>query len=82
MKDKKGITITRTFQNFLDKFGWKPKKIWVDKGSGEFYNRSMKSSLQYNDIAMYLTRNEGKYVVSERFIRTLKNKIYKNMISI
>ena len=81
MKDKKGITIISTFQNFLDKFGWKPKKIWADKGSGEFYNRSMKSSLQYNDIAMYLTRNEGKYVVSERFIRTLKNKIYKNMTS-
>ena len=31
---------------------------------------------------MYSTHNEGKYVVAERFIRTLKNKIYKYMTSI
>ena len=28
---------------------------------------------------MYLTHNEGKSVVAERFIRTSKNKIYKYM---
>ena len=28
---------------------------------------------------MYSTYNEGKSVVAERFIRTLKNKIYKHM---
>ena len=28
---------------------------------------------------MYSTYNEGKFVVAERFIRTLKNKIYKHM---
>ena len=32
-----------------------------------------------NDIVMYSTNNEGKYVIAERFIRTLKNKIYKYM---
>ena len=31
---------------------------------------------------MYSTNNEGKSVVSERFCRTLKNEIYKYMISI
>ena len=31
---------------------------------------------------MYSTHNEEKYVVTERFIRTLKNKIYKYMASI
>ena len=31
---------------------------------------------------MYSTHNEGKSVVAERFIRTLKSKIYKNMTSI
>ena len=30
---------------------------------------------------MYSTHNEGKSVVAERFIRTLKNKIYKYMTS-
>ena len=49
-------------------------KIWLDKGS-EFYNRSIKSFLQNNNIEMYSTYNEGKSVNAERFIRTLKNKI-------
>ena len=31
---------------------------------------------------MYSTHNEGKSVVAERFIRTIKNKIYKHMTSI
>ena len=31
---------------------------------------------------MYSTHNEGKSVVAERFIRTLKTKIYKYMTSI
>ena len=31
---------------------------------------------------MHSTSNEGKYVVAERFIRTLKNKIYEYMTSI
>ena len=65
----------------LKKSNRKPNKIWVDKGS-EFYNRSMKSWLEKNDIEMYLTHNEGKSVFAERFIRTTKNKIYKHMTSI
>ena len=31
---------------------------------------------------MYSTYNEGKSVAVERFIRTLKNKIYKHMITV
>ena len=31
---------------------------------------------------MYSTNNEGKSVIAERFIRTIKNKIYKYMTSI
>ena len=35
-----------------------------------------------NDIEMYSTHTEGQSVVAERYIRTLKNKIYKSMTSI
>ena len=59
----------------------KPNKIWVDKGS-EFYNSSFKKWLKDNDIEMYSIHNEGKSVVAERFIRTLKTKIYKYMTSV
>ena len=37
----------------------------------------MESFLQNNDIEMHSLHNEGESVVAERFIRTLKNKIYK-----
>ena len=42
----------------------------------------MKSWLEKNDTEMYLVHNEGKSVIAERFIRTLKNEIYKYMTSI
>ena len=42
----------------------------------------MKSWLEKNVIETYSTNNEGKSIVPERFIRTLKNKIYKYMTSI
>ena len=78
LKDKKGITITNVFQKILDGSNRKPNKVWVDKGS-EFGNRSKKSWLEKNDLKMYSTRNEGKSVAAERFIKTLKNKVYKYM---
>ena len=48
-KDKKGITITNAFQNFLNELNHKPNKIWVDKDI-EFYNSSMRSFLPNNDL--------------------------------
>ena len=42
----------------------------------------MRSWLEKNDMEMHSMHNEGKSVVTERFIRTLKNKIYKYMTSV
>ena len=82
LKDKKGVSIVTAFQSILKQSNRRtPNKIWVDKGS-EFYNVSLKKWLRDNDIVMYSTNNEGKSVVAERFIRTLKSKIYKHMTSI
>ena len=80
LKDKKGVSIVVAFQSILKQSNRKPNKIWVDKGS-EFFNTSFRKWLQDNDIVLYSTHNEGKSVVAERFIRTLKNKIYKYMTS-
>ena len=82
LKDKKCISIVKAFQIILKQSNSKrkPNKIWVDKGS-EFYNACFKKWLRDNDIVMYSTHNEGKSVVAERFIRTLKSKIYKYMTS-
>ena len=81
LKDKKGVSIANAFQSILDKSRRKPNKIWVDQGS-EFYNHNLKKWLANNEISMYSTYNEGKSVVTKRFIRTLKNKLYKHMATV
>ena len=78
LKDKKGISIVNGFNKIAKQSNRKPNKIWVDQG-GEFYNNVFKKWLSDHDIIMYSTFNEGKSVVAERFIRTLKNKLYKHM---
>ena len=78
LKDIKGISIVNAFNKIIKKSNRKPKKTWVDQG-GEFYNNVFEKWLSDNDINMYSTYNEGKSVVAERFIRTLKNKLYKHM---
>ena len=80
-KIKKALQLLMLFKKSLNESNCKPNKIWVDKGK-EFYNRSMKSFLQNNDIETFSTHNEGKSVIAERFITTLRNKIYKYMTSV
>ena len=77
LKDKKGISIVNAFNKIRKQSNRKPNKILVDQG-GEFYN-IFEKWLSDNDINMYSTYNEGKSVVAERFIRTLKNTLYKHM---
>ena len=85
MKDQKRTSIVNAFQKIISKGSEaeskgrrKPNKIWVDQGS-EFYNNSFKDFLKINIIKMHSTYNEGKSVVAERIIRTLKSKIFKHM---
>ena len=78
LKDKKGISVVNAFNEIIKQSNRKLNKIWVDQG-GEFYNNVFEKWLSDNDINMYSTYNEGKSVVAERFIRTVKNKLYKHM---
>ena len=80
IRDKKRTSIVNAFKNIISKER-KPNKIWVDQGR-EFYDNSFKDFLKTNNIEMYSTYNEGKFVVALRFIRTLKNKIFKDMTTI
>ena len=75
LKDKKGITITNSFHNILKESNRIDKGYnRVDKRS-EFYNNSFKKWLKDNNVEMHSIQNEGKCVIAERFIRTLKTKI-------
>ena len=77
---KRGISIVNVFQVIISK-GKKPNEIWVDQG-GEFYNNLFKRLLKINDIEMYSKYKEGKSVVAESFIRTLKSKMFKHITAV
>ena len=79
-KDKRRISIVNAFQKIFSKER-KPNKIWFDQG-GEIYNNLFQRFLKINNIEMYSTYNEGKSVVAERYIRPLKNDIFKHMIAV
>ena len=78
LKDKKRNSTVNAFNKIIKQSNRKPNKIWLDQG-GEFYNHNFKKWLSSNDVIMYSDFNEGKSVVAERFIRTLKYKLYKHM---
>ena len=69
------------FKNILKESNRKPNKICFDKGSESYYN-FFKKWLKDNDIEMHLIHYKGKSVAAERFIKTLKNKIFKHMTAI
>ena len=78
LKDKKGKTVLNAFIEIANESNHKPNKLWVDQGR-ELYNKLMQEWLDNNDILIYSTHNEGKSVIAERFIKTLKYKICKRM---
>ena len=78
MKDKKTKTVLNDLIGIVSESKRKPKKLWNDQAK-EFYNSFMQKCLDDNDSLMYSTHNKSKSVVSQRFIRTFKSKIYENM---
>ena len=75
LKNKKGETVAKAF-NKIFKSGRLPKKIWADKGS-EFYNKDVNQLLSEKGIELYSTQNEQKSSVVERWIRTIKTRMWK-----
>ena len=59
--DIKRITITNSFQNILDESNDRPNKIWQIKADNFIIDQKNSAF------------NEGKYVITKRFIRTLKD---------
>ena len=74
-KDKKGKTVLNAFIEIVHESNC---KLWVDQGR-ESYNQLMQEWLENHNILMYSTHNEGKSVMAEIFMKTLKAKIYKTM---
>ena len=79
LKDKKGKTVLNAFIEIVIESNRKPNKFWVNQGR-EFYNKLMQEWLDNNGTLIYSTRDLFKSIIAERFIKTLKSKIYKKMI--
>ena len=76
LKEKKVKAVLHGFIETVYESKCKQNNLWVGQGK-EFYNSQW---LDDNDILMYSIHNESKSAVAERFIRTLKGKIYKKMV--
>ena len=69
LKNKTGKSVASALKNIFKER--KPEKMWVDKGK-EFYNKDIKDLIE-----SYSTENEEKSSVVERWIRTMKEKMWK-----
>ena len=77
LKNKKGETVANALKTIF-KEGRRPKKLWTDKGR-EFYNKDVMDlrNLEGENIELYSTENEEKSSIVERWIRTMKEKMWK-----
>ena len=69
LKDKTGKSVVSALKTIFKER--KPEKMWVDKGK-EFYNKDVKELIE-----LYSTENEEKSSVLERWIRTMKERMWK-----
>ena len=69
LKDKTGKSVASALKTIFKER--KPEKMWVDKGK-EFYNKDVKELIE-----LYSTENEEKSSVVERWIRTMKERMWK-----
>ena len=69
LKDKTGKSVASALKTIFEER--KPEKMWVDKGK-EFYDKDVKDLIE-----LYSTENEDKSSVVERWIRTMKEKMWK-----
>ena len=69
LKNKTGLEVASALSKVFKER--KPDKLWVDKGK-EFYNAHVQKL-----VTLYSTENEEKSTISERYNRTMKEKMFK-----
>jgi transposase InsO family protein len=70
---KSGPAVTAAFQKIFAQ-GRTPQRLWTDQGK-EYHNRDMTALLTKYNVTQYSTHNEGKSVIAERMIRTLRQRL-------
>lgn len=75
LKQKNKDDVSKAFRSILKK-GRVPKNLQTDLGK-EFYNNIFKITTDEHNINHYSTYSTKKASIVERFIKTIKNKLYK-----
>ena len=75
LKNKTGESLVNGFQSILD-LARSPEKLQTERGT-EFLNRNFQSFQKEKNIHFFITNSELKASVVERFIRTLKTRMWK-----
>jgi hypothetical protein len=78
LKNKKGSTVSDVLSKLIKNSKTQPEYIWCDKGK-EFYNKDMEALCKKFSIKMYSTESEIKVSVIERWNRTLKEKMEREI---
>ena len=73
---KKIKTVLNAFIGIVNESSRKSNNLRVNEGR-QFYNKLIQEWLDNTDTLMYFSHNKGKSVITERFMKTLKAKIYK-----
>ena len=76
LKVKRTESVSKAFNEIIEKSKRKPSMLWTDKGS-EFISKHFKEFLKKEKITLYHTENEEKSSVVERWNRTMRNKMWK-----
>lgn len=74
--NKKGPSILEALKKIFKRAGVKPRMIQSDAG-GEFWNSHVKAYLKEQGVGLFSVRSELKCCIIERFIRTIKSRIYR-----
>ena len=75
LKTKNGSDLVEAFQHIF-KQGRIPKLLQTDAGT-EFLNKKLQSYLKKENVRHFVTYNETKAQIAERFNRTLKEKMFR-----
>ena len=76
VRDLKAPTVKRALESILDEFGPTVERLRFDRG-GEYKNRTVQSALRNRNIHYFFSYLPNKSNYAERFLRTLKKRLYK-----
>lgn len=78
LKNKTGPEVTQAMESILNSLNHQIKHLHVDNGK-EFYNKSMQKMLRERNINMYSSFSTMKAAIAERFNRSLKSLMFKEI---